>query len=108
HAKNQPEYRFSGGADGSDVSPDGSDQSACRAAARPGCPETRRFRHVFGGRPRWPAGHAECLQLPEGPKQAATERVGRGRGSVIPSVPIVSSNIDGPDAIIRREPPSLY
>ena len=81
--ENQPGYRFSGGADGSDVSPDGSDQSACRGAARPRCPETRRFRHVFGGRLRWPDGQAECLQLPEGPKQAATERVGCGRGSVI-------------------------
>src|SRR5215472_12412975 len=76
-------YRFSGGADGSDVSPDDSGQSACRGAARPRCPETRRFRHVFGVRLRWPDGHAEFPQLPEGPKQAATERVGCGRGSVI-------------------------
>ena len=52
-------------------------------ALRPRCPETRRFRHVFGVRLRWPDGHAEFPQLPEGPKQAATERVGCGRGSVI-------------------------
>src|SRR6478672_13771723 len=66
----QPVYRFSVGADGSDVSPDDSDQSACRSAARLRCPETRRFRHVFGVRLRWPDGFP---QLPEGPKQAATE-----------------------------------
>jgi hypothetical protein len=98
----QPVYRFSGGADGSDVSPDDSGQSACRGAARPRCPETRRFRHVFGVRLRWPDGHAEFPQLPEGPKQAATERVGcvEGVGHNIP-------NIDGLDSIIRREPPSL-
>src|SRR5579872_6927048 len=92
HEENQPGYRFSGGADGSDLSPDDSGQSACRGAARPRCPETRRFRHVFGVRLRWPDGHAEFPQLPEGPKQAATERVGvrEGVGHNIPS-PIVSS-----------------
>src|SRR4051812_44177995 len=35
----------------------------------------------FGVRLRWPDGHAEFPQLPEGPKQAATEGVGCGRGS---------------------------
>ena len=35
-----------------------------------------------------------------------TSRAREGVGHTIR--PIVSSNIDGPDAIIRREPPSLY
>src|SRR5437763_6949189 len=38
---------------------------------------------MFLGFGFWPDGHAEFPQLPEGPKQAATERVGCGRGWVI-------------------------
>ena len=36
---------------------------------------------VVGGRLRWPVGQAEFRQLPEGPKQAATERVGCVEGA---------------------------
>ena len=46
---------------------------------------------MFLGFGFWPDGQAEFPQLPEGPKQAATERVGCGRGSVITFRPIVSS-----------------
>ena len=74
HEEKQPGYRFNGGGDRSDLSPDDSDQSACRGAALPRCREARRFRHVFGVRLRWPDGHVEFSRLLEGPKkQAATE-----------------------------------